>query len=387
MVKQLQGDQSLRGASAVVGVGLSRFGELVGRSHMEIMGEAVYHALGDAGLTIHDVDGIFASNFVDQLTPLVVAEYFGIKPDFMDGSNIGGSAFVNSLLSATLALKHGLCNLALICYGSNNRSGGFVAPAHARTIESVYKPRYPIQAYALAAARHMYQYGTTQEQLAEVAVAARKWAQLNPAAEMRDPLSVADVLAARRVLDPFGVRDCCLVSDGGGAMILVRAERAKDFPKPPVYMLGVSSRTTHNIISEMPDLTVTAAAQSAPEAFAMAGVTPADIDVVELYDAFTINTILFLEDMGFCRKGEGGAFVSGGNIAPGGALPVNTNGGGLSCVHPGMYGIFLMIEAVQQLRGECGERQVAGAELAACNGNGGYLSSQVSAVFGTSATL
>jgi acetyl-CoA acetyltransferase len=387
MVKQLQGDQSLRGAAAIVGVGLSRFGELRGRSHMEIMAEAVVHALTDANLAIKDVDGIFAANFVDQLTPLVVAEYFGIKPDFIDGSNVGGSAFVNALLSASLALKHGLCNVALICYGSNNRTGGIIPPAHARTVETIFRPRYPIQAYALAAARHMYQYGTTQEQLAEVAVAARKWAQLNPAAEMRDPLSIADVLAARRVVDPFGVRDCCLVSDGGGAMLLVKADRAKDFPKQPVYVLGVSSRTTHNIISEMPDLTVTAAAQSGPEAFAMAQVKPADIDVVELYDAFTINTILFLEDMGFCKKGEGGAFVANGNIAPGGKLPVNTNGGGLSCVHPGMYGIFLLIEAVQQLRGECGARQVKNARLAACNGNGGYLSSQVTAILGTAETL
>lgn len=387
MVKILEGDRSLRGSTAVVGVGLSRFGDLSGRTHMEIMGEAVHQALAEAGLSIHEVDGIFASNFVDQLAPLVVAEYFGIKPDFMDGSNIGGSVFVNSLLSASLALKYGLCNVALICYGSNNRSAGFTKPSEGPTVEAVYKPRYPVQAYALAAARHMHQYGTTPEQLAEVAVAARRWAQLNSAAEMRDPLTIEDVLSARRVVDPLGVRDCCLISDGGGAMIMVRADRAKDFPKKPVYMLGVSSRTTHTIISEMPDLTVTAAAQAAPEAFAMAGVKPSDIDVVELYDAFTINTILFLEDMGFCKKGEGGAFVSGGNIAPGGSLPVNTNGGGLSCVHPGMYGIFLMIEAVQQLRGECGERQIAGAELAACNGNGGYLSSQVTAVFGTESTL
>ncbi len=387
MVKLLQGDRSLRGAAAVVGVGTSRFGDLGGRNHMEIMGEAVHHALTDAGLGIHDIDGIFSSNFNDQLTPLVVAEYFGMKPDFMDGTNIGGSAFVNSILSASLALKYDMCEVALICYGSSNRSHGFTAPAHSRTVESVYKPRYPIQAYALAAARHMHEYGTTPQQLAEVAVAARQWAQLNPAAELRDPLSIEDVLAARRVVDPFGVRDCCLVSDGGGALIMVKSDRAGDFPKAPVYVLGVSARTTHNIISQMPDLTTTAAAQSGPEAMAMAGVTPADIDVVELYDAFTINTILFLEDMGFCRKGEGGAFVANGNIAPGGKLPVNTNGGGLSCVHPGMYGLFLLIEAVQQLRGECGDRQVRGARLAACNGNGGYLSSQVSAILGTGETL
>ena len=189
------------------------------------------------------------------------------------------------------------------------------------------------------------------------------------------------------IVDPLGLLDCCLVSDGGAAMILVKSDRAKDFPKPPIYMLGVGSRTDHNIISAMPDLTVTSAKEAAAAAFTMAGVTPDDIDVVELYDAFTINTILFLEDMGFCPKGEGGNFVSNGNIAPGGTLPVNTNGGGLSCVHPGMYGMFLMIEAVQQLRGECGDRQVADAKLAACNGNGGFLASQVTAVFGTEETL
>ncbi len=378
---------SLRGSVAVVGVGLTPFGELPGRTHMDILAEAVYHALDDAGIGKHEVDGIFGSNFVDQLSPLVVAEYLGLNPAVMDGSNLGGSSFVNALQSAAAAISLGLCKVALICYGSNNRTGAHIRPAAAPTVESVYKPRYPINAYALAAARHMHEYGTTAEQLAEVAVAARSWARLNPAATMRDPLTVEDVLSARRVVDPFGVRDCCLVSDGGGAMILVSRERARDFPKKPVYMLGVASRTTHNIISAMPDLTTTAAAQSAPAAFAMAGVKPADIDLVELYDAFTINTILFLEDMGFCAKGEGGAFVSGGNIAPGGRLPVNTNGGGLSCVHPGMYGMFLMIEAVQQLRGECGARQVEGAALAACNGNGGYLSSQVTAIFGTADAL
>lgn len=377
----------LRGSAAVVGVGLTEFGELPGRTHMEIMGEAIHNALQDAQINKNEIDGIFGSNFVEMLSPLTVAEYLGINPSVMDGTNIGGSSFVNALQSAAASLKLGLCNVALICYGSNNRTGAHLRPPSMKTVEDVYKPRYPIIAYALAAARHMHEYGTTPEQLAEVAVSARAWAQLNPAATMRDPLSIDEVLNARRIVDPLGVRDCCLVSDGGGAMLMVSAERAKDFPKQAVYMLGVSSRTTHNIISTMPDLTTTAAAQAAPEAFAMAGVTPKDIDVVELYDAFTINTIMFLEDMGFCEKGEGGAFVQDGNIAPGGSLPVNTNGGGLSCVHPGMYGMFLMIEAVQQLRGECGDRQVAGAKLAACNGNGGFLSSQVTAIFGTEETL
>jgi len=336
---------------------------------------------------VSEIDGIFSANFVEMLTPLTVAEYFGLNPTFMDGSNTGGSVFVNSLQSAAAALHLGLCNVALICYGSNSATGPFTHPPAMHTVEDVYKPRNPINPYALAAKRHMHEYGTTKEQLAEVAVAARRWAQLNPAATMRDPLTIEDVVTARMLVDPLGLLDCCLVSDGGAAMIMVRSDRAKDFPKKPAYLLGVGSRTDHNIISAMPDLTVTTAKEAAAAAFAMAGVTPKDIDVVELYDAFTINTILFLEDMGFCEKGEGGSFVSNGNIAPGGSLPVNTNGGGLSCVHPGMYGMFLMIEAVQQLRGECGERQVANAKLAACNGNGGFLASQVSAIFGTEDTL
>jgi len=378
---------SLRGNAAVVGVGLTEFTGMPGMNHMEIMAVAVERAIADAGIDKSEIDGIFSANFVELLTPLTVAEYFGLNPTYMDGTNTGGSVFVNSVQSAAAALTLGLCNVALICYGSNSATGKFTHPPAMRTVEDVYKPRNPISPYALAANRHMHEFGTTREQLAEVAVSARKWAQLNPAANMRDPLTVQDVVNARMIVDPLGLLDCCLVSDGGAAMIMVRKERARDFPKKPVYMLGVGSRTDHNLISAMPDLTTTAAKPAAEAAFTMAGVTPADIDVVELYDAFTINTILFLEDMGFCEKGQGGEFVSNGNIAPGGSLPVNTNGGGLSCVHPGMYGMFLMIEAVQQLRGECGDRQVADANLAACNGNGGFLASQVTAVFGTEETL
>jgi len=378
---------SLRGETAVVGVGLTEFGGLPGHSHMEIMAKAIDKAITDAGIHKDEIDGIFSANFVEMLTPLTVAEYLGINPTYMDGTNTGGSVFVNSMQSAAAALSLGLCNVALICYGSNSATGPFTHPPAMHTVEDVYRPRNPITPYALAANRHMHEFGTTKEQLAEVAVSARAWAQLNPAATMRDPLSVEDVVNARMIVDPLGKFDCCLISDGGAAMIMVRKDRVQDFPKKPVYMLGVGSRTDHNLISCMPDLTTTAAKEAAAAAFAMAGVSPADIDVVELYDAFTINTILFLEDMGFCEKGEGGAFVSNGNIAPGGSLPVNTNGGGLSCVHPGMYGMFLMIEAVQQLRGECGERQVDNAKLAACNGSGGFLASQVSAIFGTQETL
>jgi acetyl-CoA acetyltransferase len=219
--------------------------------------------------------------------------------------------------------------------------------------------------------------------MAEVAVAARQWAQLNPAAFMRDDLSIDDVLSARMVSDPLTVRDCCLVTDGAAAIVMTRADRAKDLRRPPVHVLGAAAATTHNQISSMPDLTVTAAAESGRRAYAMAGLGPRDVDVVELYDAFTINTILFLEDLGFCPKGEGGRFVAGGTIAPGGALPVNTNGGGLSCAHPGMYGLLAITEAVRQLRGEAAA-QIAGAEVALAHGNGGTLSSQSSVILARS---
>ncbi len=378
----------LRGAAAVVGIGLTEFGELPGRSQMEIMAEAAQRALADAGIGKDRVDGVFGADFTDSMIGLSMAEYLGLDPGVIDGTNIGGSSYVNFLQSAALALQAGLCEVALIAYGSNARSAGRAGRGPGPVpYETVYRPRQPINAYALAASRHMYEYGTTREQLAEVAVAARGWATRNQAAFMRGPLTVQDVLDARPVVDPFTVRDCCLVTDAGAAMVMVGAERAGDFPQPPAYVLGVATATTHSQIACMPDLTVTAAARSAPRALAMAGVSLAEVDVVELYDAFTINTILFLEDLGFCAKGEGGAFVEDGRIAPGGALPVNTNGGGLSCVHPGMYGMFLVVEAVEQLRGGAGGRQVPGAAVALCNGNGGLLSSQVTAVLGAAETL
>jgi acetyl-CoA acetyltransferase len=225
--------------------------------------------------------------------------------------------------------------------------------------------------------------------LAEVAIAARAWAQLNPVAFTygKGALTTADVLESQMVSTPLSVRDCCLVTDGAGAIVMTRTDRARDLPKPPVAFLGGGEAHWHRSISQMPDLTVTAATQSGATAFAMAGLTPADVDVLQLYDAFTINPILFLEDLGFCRKGEGGGFVSGGRIAPGGVLPVNTSGGGLSYCHPGMYGIFTLIESVRQLRGEAGARQVAGARVALAHGNGGQLSSQATAILGSLDTI
>ena len=382
---------SLRGTAAIVGIGLGGLGEAPGRTAMEILAESAYMALADAGLKTTDVDGLFASSSFHALPNVSVGEYLGIKPRHTDGTMMGGSSLLNHLLSASLALKEGLCDVALVCYGSHQRTGfGKLtagSQAEPRVYEAPYKPKNPVTSYALAAARHMHQYGTTREQLASVAVAARKWAALNPAAFMRDPLTLADVLGARMISDPLTVRDCCLVTDGGGAVVLVRSERARDFPKPPAYVLGVAGAHWHWQIGSMPDLTVTSATDTGQRAFAMAGLGPRDVDVVQLYDAFTINTVLFLEDLGFCAKGEGGALVASGAIAPGGRLPVNTNGGGLSFGHPGMYGIFTIIEAVEQIRGSAGARQVDGVDVALCHGNGAVLSSQVSAVLGSAATV
>ena len=246
-----------------------------------------------------------------------------------------------------------------------------------------YKPFLPASAYAMAASRHMHESG---EQMAAVAVAAREWALLNPAAWEKKPLSIADGLNARPISDPFTVRDICLVTDGG-AIVLVRADRARGGNGPPVYVLGSGQSITHALISSMPVLTHSGAIEPGVRASRAAEVKASDIDVAALYDAFTINTILLLEDLGFCAMGEGGGFVEGGRIAPGGSLAVNTDGGGLSYCHPGMYGLFRLIKAVRQLRGECGRRQVAAAELALVQGNGGVLSAQATTILGGSATV
>jgi len=379
-----------RGGAAIVGVAESDLGQVgPGFTVIDLMAQGITRALDDCGLQLKDVDGLVSSCTQSRTSPLNLAEYLGISPAFIDGTIIGGSSFMFHIQHAMAAIQLGLCEVAVIAYGSTQRSIGR-QNASVREInpyETPYRPFLPSTAYALAASRHMHEFGTTREQMAEVAVAARQWALKNPVAWEKKPLTVEEVLAARMVSYPFTVRDICLVTDGGGAIVLVSPERAKSLKKRPVYVLGQGQHITHANISSMPDLTVSGALPSGKQAYAMAGLEAKDIDVLELYDAFTINTILFLEDLGFCKKGEGGAFVSGGRIAPGGSLPVNTNGGGLSYCHPGMYGLFLLIEAVRQLRGECGERQVKGAETAIAHGNGGVLSSQSTVILGTEATL
>ena len=378
-----------RGKTAIVAASTFGCGEAPGYSSMELAHQASVLALAQAGLQPKDVDGLFTCIMDDALSGLTLAETLGIHPRMLDNNRTGGSSFQVHAMLAALALEAGWCDVALIAYGSNQRSaaGKLVQSSRPSPWEAPYKPMRPVSSYALAAARHMHQYGTTKEQLGEVAIAARHWARLNPEAFAREPLSMEDYLGARLVCDPLGVRDCCLVTDGAAAVVMTRADRAKDLCRRPVYLLGGAQGTTHREIAGMADLTVSALAEAAPRAYAQAAVKPSDIDVVEIYDAFTINTIVLLEDLGFCGKGEGGAFVSGGRIAPGGALAVNTNGGGLSCVHPGMYGLFTMVEATRQLMGECGERQVPGARLAIAQGNGGELSHEALLILGTEETL
>jgi acetyl-CoA acetyltransferase len=379
-----------RGACAIVGVAESDLGEVApGLSPLDLMGQATHRALEDAGLSLRDVDGLFATTSQSRMPTLALAEYLGIRPRYHDGTNIGGCSFMSMVAHAQAAIEAGLCEVALITYASTQRSMGRanVAAPDSNPYEAPYRPLYTASSYALAASRHMHQYGTTREQLAHIAVAARQWALLNPKAWEKEPLSVEDVLRSRMVSTPLSVRDCCLVTDGGGALIVTSSERARSLRKKPAYVLGVGEDLGHYSISNMPDLTVTGAVRSGAAAYAMSGLAPRDIDVVQVYDAFTITTLLFLEDLGFCPKGEGGRFVADGAIAPGGQLPVNTSGGGLSYCHPGMYGVFVLIEAVRQLRGEAGRRQVAGCETAIAHGNGGTLSAQSTVVLGTEATL
>jgi acetyl-CoA acetyltransferase len=379
-----------RGSVAVVGAAESDLGQVAPNTHpMDIMAQATMRALEDCGLTLKDVDGLFIAASQVRMGPMAFAEYMGIKPKYFDGTIIGGSSFMTHVTHAHAALQLGLCDVAVIAYGSTQRSVSRAAasPREYNYYEAPYRAFMPPSAYAMAAIRHMHQYGTTREQLAAVAVAARKWALMNPKAWEKEPLTIEQVLNARMVSYPFTVRDCCLVLDGGGAIVMVRADRAKSLKKKPVYVLGEGESLSHANISSMPDFTVSAAKESGAQAYAMAKMKPSEMQMLSLYDAFTITPLMFLEDLGFCKKGEGGPLVASGAIEPGGSLPVNTSGGGLSYCHPGMYGLLVMIEAIRQVRGECGQRQVKDCNVALAQGNGGVFSSECTVIFGSENTV
>lgn len=377
-----------RGRAAIAGLATYGMGEAPGSGSLELAAQAALAALDDCGASLSEVDGVFACLPDDVFGGLALAEYLGLAPRYTDCNRTGGSAFMSHVAVASMMLADGLIDIALIAYGSNQRTAGrkLSTPAKSNRFEAPYRPLFPISSYALAASRHFHDFGTTRRQLAEVAVAAREWAIGNPEAFKRKPMSLDEVLAARMVSSPLSTKDCCLVTDGAAAIVLMRSDRALGGPKSAVPVLGAAAATHHYAISQMPDLTSTAAVLSGQRAYQMAGVGPADIDVVELYDAFTINTLLFLEDLGFCKKGEGGPFVESGRIAPGGSLAVNTNGGGLSCGHPGMYGLFAIVEAARQIRGEAAN-QLPKVDVALAHGNGLVLSSQATVILGSIATL
>lgn len=349
------------------------------KTAFQIIGECTREALDDAGLELSDIDGLFGATMsMGAMGMVQLAEYLNIKPRYLDGSNIGGSSFVSHVAHAAAAIHSGLCEVALIAYGSTAASEAMAigtGDTSARDPGAAFVSPYGmtlVSSYAMVAQRHMHQYGTTAEQLADIAVSTRHHASLNPHAKMRRPITRADVLESRVIADPLHLLDCCIISDGGGAVIVTSLERAKDLKKAPVIVRGTGESVAHREIGA-PDLTTIAAKQSGEHAFAMAGMTPADIDFCTIYDSFTITVLVTLENLGFCKPGEGGAFVENGGIGLGSKLPVNPDGGGLSSNHSGMRGIFLIIEAVRQLRGGLGERQVEGAEVAFAHGTGGYL--------------
>lgn len=381
---------NLRGNVAIVGTAESDLGLVApDMTPFDLTAQATMRALDNCGLKLKDVDGYFSATSQSRMVAMSMCEYLGIQPKYFDSTQIGGSSFMAHVAHVQAAIAAGACEVAVVSYGSTQRTVSRAAASQREPnpYEDPYKPMMPPSAYALAASRHMHQYGTTREQLAAVAVAARDWAKLNPVAFRREDLTIKEVLDAPMISYPFTVRDCCLVTDGGGAIVLTSAERAKDLKQKPAYVLGTGEYISHAMISQMPDLTVSGAAHSGPIAFKEAKVGVKDIDVFELYDAFTINTLLFLEDLGVVKKGEGGAFVASGAISPGGKTPVNTNGGGLSYCHPGMYGLFLLIEGARQIQGVCGDRQQKNVNLALAHGNGGVLSSQCTVILGSEDTL
>jgi acetyl-CoA acetyltransferase len=382
----------------IAGIGLSDYPVAPDLDSVQHHVQAMQRALVDSGVAKADIDGYMCAGGMARAGDSAVdmAEYLGINHRFIDSTMTGGSTFEFYMQHAAVAIREGLCDTILVTYGSNMLSSmgrmlgtrGFLTAGERVPGPLQYEAPYGnvlVGAYAMAAQRHMHEYGTTSAQLAEIAVAVRGHAKLNPLAMYRDPITVDDVVNSRMIADPLHKLDCCVISDGGGAVIVTTEERARDLRKPPVYVLGAAGGQTHWNIGQMPDFTRTAAEQCGREAFAQAGVTPADIDTIQFYDSFTITVLLLLEDLGFCGKGEGGAFVENGRLQLGGDLPLNTDGGGLSSCHPGMRGIFLLIEAARQLRGEAGEAQVADCDLALACGSGGWLSCIGAVVLGREA--
>lgn len=373
---------------AIVGVGLSDCGRVPDKTAMALMAQSSRRAIADAGLTKDDIEGFGGHGSL--LPPAEVCEYLGLRPSWVDATNVGGSSWEVMARHAAAAITTGEIDVALLTYGSTARSDvkrRIRASAAALDAGGALQYEAPygatlIAKYAMAARRHMVEFGTTVDQLAEVAVAAHEWAVMNENAFERDRITAADVAAAPMLADPFTTKHVCLRTDGGGAVVLASERVAKNSSHEPIWILGAADATSHVSMSQWPDFTTSPAATSGPRAFAQAGVRPAEVDVCQLYDSFTSTVLLTVEDLGFCAKGEGGPFIGSGALRPGGALPTNTDGGGLASCHPGMRGMFLMVEAVKQLRGECGSRQVPDAQVACVHAMGGFFTHSATMILG-----
>ena len=355
------------------------------KSILELQSQAVTRALADAGLTTRDVDGI-ATNGISRFSATQLADYLGIVPSFTDSSFAGGSSFEIYVARAVEALRSGQCSTVVISFASNQRSAksrslGGVVEHHTpeAQFETPYGPLFPLSYYAMAAQRYLHEVPTGRAALSEVAISAREWAMLNPVAFRygTKSLTPADIEDADLISSPLTTADCCLVTDGGGAIVLTTKLVDK---KRGVKIIGYGEATTNTSMTSVDDLMVTGAVESGKRAFAMAGITPQDIDVVEVYDSFTITVLLTLEALGFAPRGGAADLLLSGKTRPGGSFPLNTSGGGLSYCHPGQYGILLLVEAVRQLRGECGERQVPHARRALAHGTGGIISTHATVI-------
>ena len=381
---------SVRGATAIVGAAeTSRIGVVPDVSALEMHAESARLAVADAGMTLSDVDGVATAG----LSPIAVAHYLGIAPTYIDATSVGGCSFLVHVRHAAAAISAGLCEVVLITHGESGRSRVGMPPRVADPtspqgqFETPYGTSGPPTMFPMGVLRFMKEFGLTHEQLASVAVAQRKWAADVPRAMFREPLSIDDVLASRMIAYPMHLFECCLVTDGGGALVVTSAERARSMPgpKPPVYVLGTGEAAETPMVSMMEDFTTSKAFRlSSRSAFAEAGLGPKDVDHLMVYDAFAHLPIYGLEDLGFVGRGEAGAFIAEGHTSPGGSLPMNTNGGGLSYTHTGMYGMFLVQESVRQLRGEA-SAQVANVEISLAQGVGGMFMAAGTLILGTAA--
>ena len=361
---------------AIVGAAeTTELGKIPNLSQIQLHADAALNTLADAGLAAKDIDGVATAGE----SPVSIAHYLGIAPRWVDGSSVGGCSFMLHVRHAVAAIEAGYADTVLVTHGESGRSGvgrgggGGGRASLPAQFEMPYGPMGPTTMFTIGVLRYMKQYGMTHEQLAMVAVAQREWAGMNPRASYRDPITVQDVLDSRLIAYPFHLLECCLVTDGGGALILVSAERAKDFPNKPVYVVGSGESVETPMVSQMKDLTSSQAFRIAgSEAFRSAGIGHGDVDHLMVYDAFAHLPIWGLEDLGFCERGEAAAFIAEGNTRPGGKLPLNTNGGGLSYMHSGMYGMYALQESVRQMRGTA-PAQVEGAEISVCLGVGGMF--------------